>query len=388
MKRAFRFFGENHINERQLVERLRREFEPNRCISVNEEKEKEKQQIILNSLEDYDNPIRAIFAVQKLNEGWDVLNLFDIVRCYSTRDAKGGKPGKTTVSEAQLIGRGARYFPFTVSGVNGKDERFQRKYDQNLDDEMRALEELHYHSVNDSRYISELRAALIAEGMLDEREVNKRLELKANFKETDFFKSGLIYLNERVPNNYQFVRSFADMGIAQRNYEHHLASGQGITGGLLTGNGDIGGVAETGRKDVKVKDMPRHIVDNALAMQPFFSFQSLRHFFPHVVSLRHFVEAGAYLGGLSITFQGDAYDIYNLSSKAILDGLTGLLKEIETELRKNITEHKGTELFEKHSVASIFSDKSLKVIEGSERANGDEPFVADKEWYAFNANYG
>ena len=39
-----------------------------------------------------------MFAVQKLNEGWDVLNLFDIVRLYETRDGKGDKIGKTTLS--------------------------------------------------------------------------------------------------------------------------------------------------------------------------------------------------------------------------------------------------------------------------------------------------
>lgn len=101
--------------------------------------------------------------MQKLNEGWDVLNLFDIVRCYTARDSKAGKPGKTTIAEAQLIGRGARYFPFTT---NEHDDRFRRKYDNNLADEMRVLEELHYHSINDSRYISELRTALIEEGKI------------------------------------------------------------------------------------------------------------------------------------------------------------------------------------------------------------------------------
>ena len=40
-------------------------------------KEGRDYQIQVNTLEDKDNPIRAIFAVQKLNEGWDVLNLFD-----------------------------------------------------------------------------------------------------------------------------------------------------------------------------------------------------------------------------------------------------------------------------------------------------------------------
>jgi len=60
----------------------------------------------LNALEDRNNEIRVIFAVDKLNEGWDVLNLFDIVRLYDTRDGKDNKVGKTTMAEAQLIGRG------------------------------------------------------------------------------------------------------------------------------------------------------------------------------------------------------------------------------------------------------------------------------------------
>lgn len=50
-----------------------------------------KTKFYLQHLEDENNPIRAVFAVQKLNEGWDVLNLFDIVRLYEDRDGKDGK---------------------------------------------------------------------------------------------------------------------------------------------------------------------------------------------------------------------------------------------------------------------------------------------------------
>ena len=385
VKRAFHFFDENHIIAGQLAERLRREFDESRCVSVNEEKEKENQQILLNTLEEKDNRIRAIFAVQKLNEGWDVLNLFDIVRCYTVRDSKAGKPGKTTIAEAQLIGRGARYFPFTT---NEHNDRFQRKYDNNLEYEMRVLEELHYHSINDSRYISELRTALIEEGMMDEREVNKPLTLKDTFKETDFYKSGLVYLNERVRNNYEYVRSFSDIGVTKKNYEHTLASGRGLTGALLTGNSEVGGVAESGRKDVKVKEMSRHIVYNALARRPFFTFQSIHKYFPHLSSMRKFIESDDYLGGVEITFQGNSTEIFSLSNKAQLEGLTGLLEQIEAGLRKNITEYIGTEEFKLNPVSSVFTDKVLKLIEGSERAKGDEQFVEDKGWYVFNANYG
>jgi len=383
--RAFHFFEENKITSKQLAERLRREFHESRCISVNEETEKEKQQILLNSLEDHDNRIRAIFAVQKLNEGWDVLNLFDIVRCYAARDSKAGKPGKTTIAEAQLIGRGARYFPFVIDEQN---DRFKRKYDNDLEAEMRILEELHYHSINDSRYITELRTALIDEGMMDDREVSKPLKLKDSFKETEFFKSGLIYLNERIRNNYEYVNSFSDMGVTRKNYTHTIASGRGTAGALLAGNGDGGMVAESGRKDIKVGDVPRHIVYNAIARQPFFTFQAIQKYFPHISSMRQFIESDEYLGGVEITFQGDSADIYNLSNKVQLEGLTGLLGQVESELRKNITEYRGTEDFQLKPVASIFSDKVLKLIDGSGRANGDEAFISDKGWYVFNANYG
>jgi type III restriction enzyme len=385
VQRAFEFFKKNRISLKQLAERLRKEFDKNHCISVNDEKEKVWQQILLNTLEDKDNRIRAIFAVQKLNEGWDVLNLFDIVRCYTTRESKAGKLGKTTIAEAQLIGRGARYFPFVT---NEYSDRYKRKYDNNLTDEMRVLEELHYHSINNYSYISELRRALVVEGMMDSGEIKKRLRLKDTFKKTDFYKRGLIYLNERVRNNYQHVKSFGDIGVAKRNYLHTIASGRGISGALLADNGHTGSIAESNRKDIKVKKIPKHIVGNAISQNPFFTFKSIKQYFPHVKSVRQFIEADKYLGGLEITFQGNSSEIYSLSNKAQLDAMTGLLDQIESEMQKHKTEYKGTEKFNLNSVSSIFSDKVLKLIEGSERAEGDERFVSDKDWYAFNANYG
>src|SRR4030065_2817477 len=136
--------------------RIKREFHRDFCLSVNEEVEKEQYQILLNSLEDKNNTKRAILAVQKLNEGWDVLNLFDIVRCYEARDSGKGKIGSTTMSEAQLIGRGARYFPFILPEQNDRSfdfalDGFRRKFDRDLEHELRILEEMHYHSINDSR---------------------------------------------------------------------------------------------------------------------------------------------------------------------------------------------------------------------------------------------
>ena len=382
VKSAFTFFDENQISHSQLVATLHREFDESRCISVNEETEKENQQILLNTLEDNNNRIRAIFAVQKLNEGWDVLNLFDIVRCYTTRDAKAGKPGKTTIAEAQLIGRGARYFPFVTKDSN---DPYRRKFDKNLTAELRVLEELHYHSLNDSRYISELRTALIDEGMIDERTVKKTLKVKDSFKETDFYKRGLIYVNERVKNKNENVRSFADISVSLKDFRYSHATGRGISEAVLNDNSDVEQLVEPDQRKVLVKDIPVHIVRSAIARNPFFTLKSLKTYFPHIKSIRQFIESDEYLGGLSIIFQGD--ERYPLSHRTWLDAMTGLLDQIASELRKHITEYKGAKTFEPNAINSVFTDKILKLVEGSERDNNHLQFV-DREWYVFNANYG
>lgn len=39
--------------------------------------------------------------------------------------------------------------------------------------------------------------------MLDDREIEKKLELKEHFKETDFYKNAIICINERVKTEIQ-----------------------------------------------------------------------------------------------------------------------------------------------------------------------------------------
>src|SRR5699024_6399603 len=133
VQKAFDFFEKKGISANEIVNRIQNNFKEENCLSANNDKEAEKNQILLNTLEDENNPIRAVFAVQKLNEGWDVLNLYDIVRLYEGRDGKAGKPGKTTLSEAQLIGRGARYYPFTLEN---EQDKYKRKYDDDISNDL------------------------------------------------------------------------------------------------------------------------------------------------------------------------------------------------------------------------------------------------------------
>lgn len=146
MMTAQKYFESIGVSNDDLANEIRDDFSEEHCISANDNQDVEKKQMILNSLEDRNNPYRAVFAVDKLNEGWDVLNLFDIVRLYETRDGKNGVPGQTTIKEAQLIGRGARYCPFKV---NSEQDMFRRKYDFDVDNPFRVCEELYYHCWNE-----------------------------------------------------------------------------------------------------------------------------------------------------------------------------------------------------------------------------------------------
>ncbi len=389
LQRAFRFFDKKDITTEALVQRLKSAFREAHCLSVNNEKEKETYQLRLNNLEDKSNPIRAIFAVQKLNEGWDVLNLFDIVRCYEARDSGKSKIGKTTISEAQLIGRGARYFPFVLPDHT---DQFRRKFDENLDHELRVLEELHYHSIHDSRYISEIRTALIDEGMMDARPETRELKLKDSFKETNLYKYGVVWLNKQEPKNYQHVESLADLAklsVKQKNYEHTIRTGFGGVTTVMENSETPMQQGNQSSRDVQMVDIEQNIVRAAIARNPFFTFASLKQYFPHLASVREFITSEYYLGGLAITFKGNLSDLEENRPEK-LAACEGLLNQIESEIRKEITEYEGTQYFYEEQVRAVFTDKTLKFNVDTPRADDSDLayLVKISDWFAFDNLYG
>jgi len=391
IKKALDFFDKDKINTKLLVENLKFNFAENKCISVNDEKAKEENQILINSLEDNNNQIRAIFAVQKLNEGWDVLNLYDIVRLYEGQASGGGTIGgisPSTISEAQLIGRGARYFPFKLKELG--NDKFKRKFDEDLENELRILEELHFHSWNESRYISELKNALVSEGLIDDNTVEKELKLKEKFLKSLFYNTGVIYLNERIKNDYSNVRSFSDLGFTKKDFPYLLRSYRGkVTNALTDDKYDNLNIRKV-TKTIRIKDIDRHIVMNALSSKEFFKFDNIKIYFPNITSINDFIDDKEYLSDVNIFFEGIKEDIINISNGDKFHAVLSLLNEIEYKLKNNFVDYKGSKEFSSNKIRDIFlkQGKILRLEIGSEREKGHEQFVQDKDWYVFNANYG
>ena len=389
IKQAFRFFDKHNISSERLARDLKADFHERYCLAVNSKVEKEKYQVEVNRLEEENNPIRAIFAVQMLSEGWDVLNLFDIVRCYDTGSTGHNKIGKATIAEAQLIGRGARYYPFALPG---HEDKYKRKFDEDMEHELRVLEEFHYHSINDLPYITEIKKALVKEGLIDEQVVTRKLELKEKFKKTDLYKYGVIWLNRQTQKDYQHVKSFedlSDLSVQKKWHEHTIYEASGGVTGMIerdqtytTRNKDS--------QDISMTDIEPNIVQTAIARNPFFQFASLKRYFPQLKSMLEFRTSDNYLGGLSITFKGDFSQLEDEASEK-LRACCDLLEKIEVELRKQITEQEGTKHFYQEQIRDVFKDKLLKFSTNNPRADENHPaehLAKAEEWFAFNGLYG
>lgn len=385
VQKAFDFFEKKKITSFEIAKRIKSNFKEENCLSANNDAEAELNQIRLNTLEDENNPIRAIFAVQKLNEGWDVLNLFDIVRLYEGRDGRAGNPGKTTISEAQLIGRGARYFPFKIEEG---DDPYTRKFDDEPSDDFKTLEELYYHTKEDSRYISEIKKALIETGIYEDEDnlETKQLILKPDFKTTKFYKTGQVFYNKKIEKSYKNVKSFADLGVKKKNIEYTVSSGIGKMSGIFSKeeNGDAGKIEQI---DVSVSDIPKHIIRFALSKNPFYHFANIVKYFPNIESLSNFIDSENYLSGLEITLNGTKKRLDEITNVDYLFAIQGLLEAIENEIKSNLTEFEGSDYINEY-IQNIFKDKEIRVPKNSERADGQFEIVSSPSWYAYNANYG
>lgn len=386
LQKAFQYFKDNKISSDNLIRELQNDFDETKCLSIDSNEEKEAGQILVNNLESNGNEIRAVFAVEMLNEGWDVLNLFDIVRLYNTRDAKGNRPGKTTMAEAQLIGRGARYFPFKL---NQDDDLYKRKYDEDAANELRILEQLYYHSANNPKYIQELKIALIRTGIYPEDSIQIPLYIKEEFKDSEFWDKGVILLNDRMKNARSDILSFTDAKISP---SHSVVIKSGATyEETILENGDKqeSGVPLT-RKIFKLSEFSLNLIRSGLDKLEFYKFVNLKQYFPHLKSITEFIVSSKYLGSVEVEIISSVDVIGNLSQSQKYITALSVLKQIVVEAKRNTNDYVGTKLFKVYQVKDVFKDsKVIKLAKDDQRTQDiREIDLAAKDWFAQNGFYG
>ena len=396
MLKAFAYFAENGISFDTLAAELRDDFSEEHCVSVNDDKDATQKQILLNSLEDADNPYRAIFEVKKLDEGCDVLNLFDIVRLYETRQSGSKKLSPATIAEAQLIGRGARYCPFQL---DEEQPKFQRKYDEDVTGEMRVCETLYYHCQNDHRYVTELRTALREIGLDTEKIVQREYILKEDFKKDDLYTNGLIFINDRVVKDRKEVHGLSPT-VRDDIYRFKTATGaSGMDSVMIETSQGVDMTVEMKTAHVTIKEIAEinyAIVNKALMKYPIFKFNTLQSYFPNVSSTRQFIMDEEYLGSVRIDIQ--SRDM-KPTMQTMYDAVFYVLGKIAASISGIEETYRGTKEFRARNMRDIFRNKTVNYTDPHDGGIGisqNDPSVksewkidlAQEDWFAYTDNFG
>ena len=393
---AYAYFEKNGISFEQLAQELRDDFSAEHCISANDDKEAAARQIALNSLEDATNPYRAVFEVKKLDEGWDVLNLFDIVRLYETRQSSGKRISPATISEAQLIGRGARYCPFQI---DDEQEKYKRKYDTDIDNPLRICEELYYHCQNDSRYIGELNNALREIGVDIENQTVRTYVLKDTFKADSLYREGLVFTNDRVEKSRNDVDGLLP-SVREHIYAVKLSTGSSGedtifgAGNALT---EKAVATYTYRTDIQtIADMNYAIVHKALCKYSVFKFNTLKSYFPNLKSTREFITSPNYLGAIKIEITSK----YETPTPSILfSACVNVLGKVAESVSDIEITYVGTTEFKPTRISEMFKDKKCNytiVHDGGLGYSQNDASVPNRwkidlskeDWFAFEDNFG
>lgn len=393
VQQIVKYFKNKKISYDDLCLELKEAFSEKHIISANDN-DVEKNQLILNSLEDENNPYRAIFEVRKLDEGWDVLNLFDIVRMYTKCEGGDTTIAPATMSEAQLIGRGARYYPFKLKN---DDPLYQRKFDNDLDNPLRLCETLLYHCQTGSEYLSEIKKALVETGAMDERKHICHYKIKEVFKEQELYKKGLVYFNERLKRPVESITAI-DEKVRSKTYSITIDTGLFGYNAILD-DGDtsinISGLKIYEKSIKEISDINYAIVHKALMKYPILSFNYLQSKYPNLKSTREFITSNNYMGSIKVQINTKNDFVSNeMYYKAVVKVAGKLASHIESIGER----YEGSKLFKPVLFSSVFGDKRVEYNEIVSNGRGEPQKessdlairidLSKEEWFAYDENYG
>ena len=400
LESAFGYFSAKGITDDNIILELQKDFSEERLLLVDGNNVSPDKQRLLNSLEDTDNGIRAVFAVDMLNEGWDVLNLYDIVRLYDTRDTSGSVPGKTTMQEAQLIGRGARYMPF-CDPDNRDLLKDRRKYDGDAANLCRVVEKLHYHSAYNPRYIQELHNALVNTGIVPESRMRLKLFMKDGFKKSRLYKKGVVFVNEQ--KKLADMEDDGTMGetILKKVYTVRMPTGKTASGLVLDENPNTEALTTLTVPPFDFIEIGNNVIRSAMNGFPVFNYNSLHGLFPKLKSCAEFVASDGFLAKIQVKLTGRYATLKEYSQTEKRHAAIEVLKQLSPLLLSRGKTYRGTKRFCPHPVNKLFRDnivQNVNVDNGGRQefgrsqktpANGNYALdLAQKGWYAYNDNFG
>jgi len=378
------YIAKENIELQEVVNFIKDSFQDRNLIITNskegtktKEKTTNEQEALLNNLEQKSNPIRAIFTVDRLTEGWDVLNLFDIVRLYQGQNAGGSNKiaPESTIKEKQLIGRGVRYCPFQYQDT----EYNKRKFDDNLSNELRILEELFYHTYDEeSRYISHLKTELKKDGyIVDDKEIVE-FDLKEEFKKSDFYKNVKILKNEKILNPNKQKNTLESIKNNKDDlFEYNLTKSNLKQDSLEGKNSYIFGNAR--QEQIKINNIiDRHILRKAVSKSKNLDFAKLVNEL-EMSSIEDLL-INNFFGNIDINLTVNK-SIANINNKERLSIAINFLDWFSNKITEYSHLYIGTKEFKAFNFDKIFTEPKRKIINKNEISK-IEPY--QDNWYILN----
>ena len=402
-----------------FVNQIKMSFVHDNTLIYNSQKKENPE--LLTQLDNPRNNIRVIFSVNALNEGWDVLSLYDIIH-FDISENK-----KVSLQDIQLIGRGARYYPYKLPrtyrrdrdhgmfaslNLNRATEVDKRKFDNDPNDTGRALETMVYHFVKTGMFMENLRRDLLGQGIINNGVETRTITLKPKFMASETYQKGVVLVNEEV-----YRKKVSNEEIDTTFNQPIIATSYRIQAADMSDR--AWNVAEASHLSTTIKItseyFDRAIIEKALirAENNFFRFNNLRRHLPQIQSVDDLIDK--YLPMYEITYRYEAgKEIENLSPREKLRLLVNaILPEVRRKIDLNLPHRIGSREFTPRPLAEVFerqktiylaafpvddpSGNGKKVyISPDERAQAqttDEHLayrydVANSEWYAYSENYG
>lgn len=358
LEMAYNFYLQNQNDLAKIVREIKQDFDPRNVLNVNDKSGNmlEKGQYeALNTLESPNNLYRVVFAVAKLTEGWDVLNLYDIVRIE--KEAKTNK--KATMVEAQLIGRGARYYPFEING----EKSYQRRFDNDNSNNQLLLETLHYHTMNEPQYLKQLVGSLeqmdLPTGQ-DKKNPPIEVKIKSSFKKTDIYKTGKIYYNESENVSDEWFDSIEKYGINHKS---------NITRKLNYGSKEVSykeTFVNTETKTIGIEKFDVRFIKKAIQRLDFYQFDNLNKYLPMLNSMKEFIYGENWLNADNLklfVIVPKEFNATDISPEDLLNITIDLLKEYEVTFKSGYIKQRGTNRFIGYPIREYLTNYNKRVPE-------------------------
>ncbi|MCC4328447.1 DEAD/DEAH box helicase family protein [Limosilactobacillus reuteri] len=367
----------------ETVSELKRDFRQFNVVNANDSSSKDILDDTsvaqkLNTLET--NSIRAVFAVAKLSEGWDVLNLYDIVRI-----GEKNTTSKDTNSEAQLIGRGARYNPFIYQGKRSYRRRFDTRKTK-----IQLLERLYYHTINNPQYLENLRKSLDAINLPvseDTKYQTHEAIVKQSFKQSPIYNYGNIYYNKVVDvpaSSYDSIKKYGidtesasiidlEDATIERNYDtgadnHEFSSSHTIIAARFSNPAD------------------QVLIKAAVSYMKFFRFNKLKQYCPTLTSMNEFLTDKKWIGQAVVQARV-ANGTEQLTNDQRLIAVKRYLAYVQQSIVKNFMRSKGTNEFLPMAVKEVVNDYTKRVavdFNNPTTAKIGSYSMNSKDWYVYD----